>query len=74
MLSAKLRQVGDSIDDMAAGDAAGAATVLLANESNANLKIHECTSMWINQLDELIDILEEGFEDGGLGLGESSLS
>lgn len=55
--------MGDSIDDMTAGHKAGAATVLLANESNADLKEHGHTGMWIERLDELIGILEAGFEE-----------
>ena len=47
---------------MTAGHQAGTATVLLANESNGDLKGHEHTGRWIERLDELIDILEEGFE------------
>lgn len=56
-----LIMVGDSIDDMAAGRAAGAATVLLTNAANAHLKEHDCTDLAITQLDELVDILERGF-------------
>jgi hypothetical protein len=53
--------VGDSIDDMTAGYRAGAATVLLVNEVNAELAEHEHTDLCIKRLDELIDILEGGF-------------
>jgi len=35
--------VGDSMDDMAAGRKAGAATVLLVNEGNRELGNHEFT-------------------------------
>lgn len=55
------RQVGDSIDDMTAGYKARAATVLLANEGNGELKEHVHTERWIERLDELVGILEEGF-------------
>ena len=55
--------VGDSIDDMTAGRLAGAATVLLVNEANAHLVAHPNTDLVINRLDELIEILENGFED-----------
>ena len=48
---------------MTAGHRAGTATVLLANESNADLKEHEHTGRWIGRLDELIEILETGFEE-----------
>lgn len=53
--------VGDSIDDMTAGYRAGAATVLLVNEVNAELAEHEHTDLCIKKLDELIEILESGF-------------
>lgn len=60
--------VGDSIDDMTAGYHAGAATVLLVNEVNAELAEHEHTDLCIGKLDELIEILEEGFV-GQVGRG-----
>ncbi|KAB8079225.1 HAD superfamily hydrolase [Aspergillus leporis] len=53
--------VGDSIDDMTAGHTAGAATVLLLNDHNGHLKEHAHTDIWIERLDELIGILDEGF-------------
>ncbi|KAJ5454521.1 hydrolase [Penicillium daleae] len=53
--------VGDSIDDMTSGHAAGAATVLLLNERNSHLREHAHTDLCINRLDDLIDILEGGF-------------
>lgn len=54
--------VGDSIDDMAAGRRAGAATVLLVNDVNGRLVRHEYTDLVIERLDELVGILENGFE------------
>lgn len=51
----------DSVDDMTAGYRAGAATVLLVNDVNAHLVKHEHTDLCISRLDELIDILENGF-------------
>ncbi|KAI9849807.1 MAG: hypothetical protein M1837_000019 [Sclerophora amabilis] len=57
-----LIMVGDSIDDMTAGYRAGAATVLLVNDVNAHLAQHEHTDLCIRRLDELIQILEEGFQ------------
>ena len=48
---------------MTAGQKAGAATVLLANEANAELKEHEHTGLWIDKLDDLIGVLENGFEE-----------
>ncbi|EEP80313.1 predicted protein [Uncinocarpus reesii 1704] len=56
-----LIMVGDSLDDMTAGHKAGAATVLLVNDHNQALKEHDHTDLWIEQLDELIGILENGF-------------
>ncbi|KAJ5190463.1 hydrolase [Penicillium cinerascens] len=53
--------VGDSIDDMTSGHMAGAATVLLVNERNAHLQEHAHTDLCISRLDELVDILEQGF-------------
>lgn len=57
-----LIMVGDSIDDMTAGRRAGAATVLLVNDVNRHLAEHAHTDLVIKTLDELIDVLEEGFE------------
>jgi phosphoglycolate phosphatase-like HAD superfamily hydrolase len=54
--------VGDSIDDITAGRLAGAATVLLVNEANKHLVDHLNTDLVIKRLDELIDILDNGFE------------
>ena len=52
---------------MAAGHKAGAATVLLANKDNEELKGHEHTGRSIERLDELFGILVEGFEEWGGG-------
>lgn len=57
-----LIMVGDSVDDMAAGRRAGAATVLLMNEANAHLAEHDDTDLVIKRLDDLIGILEGGFK------------
>jgi len=46
---------------MTAGALAGAATVLLVNEVNAHLATHEHTDLCISRLDELAEILENGF-------------
>lgn len=46
---------------MTAGHTAGAATVLLLNERNAHLREHAHTDLCIRRLDDLIDILEQGF-------------
>jgi len=59
---ANLIMVGDSIDDMTAGFHAGAATVLLLNDVNEDLAEHQHTDLVIRRLDELIEILENGFE------------
>lgn len=57
-----LIMVGDSIDDMTAGHRAGAATVLLINDVNKHLVEHQHTDLVVKQLDDLIEILENGFE------------
>lgn len=57
-----LIMVGDSIDDMTAGRKAGAATVLLVNDVNRHLADHAHTDLVIESLDELAEVLEEGFE------------
>jgi len=61
-LGSGLIMVGDSIDDMEAGHRAGAATVLLVNDENEDLAEHEYTDMTIRRLDDLIDVLEKGFQ------------
>jgi phosphoglycolate phosphatase-like HAD superfamily hydrolase len=61
-----LIMVGDSIDDMTAGRMAGAATVLLVNDVNAALATHEHTDLTITRLDDLIKILEQGFQGRGI--------
>ncbi|KAK5314077.1 hypothetical protein LTR93_010607 [Exophiala xenobiotica] len=63
VLGSGLIMVGDSLDDMAAGYRAGAATVLLVNEENEALSKHEYTGLSVRRLDELIDILDRGFEE-----------
>lgn len=45
---------------MTAGFRAGAATVLLVNEGNEELKEHEHTGAWVERLDELVWVLESG--------------
>ena len=64
-----LIMVGDSVDDMTAGYKAGAATVLLVNEVNVHLAEHQHTDFVIRKLDDLVDVLEEGFV-GRIGQGE----
>lgn len=54
--------VGDSIDDMEAGRRAGSATVLLRNDGNKEVAEHEFTDYVIWSLDELVNVLERGFE------------
>lgn len=56
-----LIMVGDSIDDMASGYRAGAATVLLVNEDNKELADHKFTDLSVHRLDELVEILDNGF-------------
>lgn len=50
---------------MAAGHGAESATVLLAREGNEDLREHKQTGLIIERLDDLIGILEEGFEERG---------
>ncbi|RFU29921.1 hypothetical protein B7463_g6431, partial [Scytalidium lignicola] len=69
--ASQLIMVGDSLDDMTAGYRAGAATVLLVNDVNARLANHEHTDLCIYRLDDLIKILEEGFE-GQIDRGEEN--
>ncbi|KAL8694020.1 MAG: hypothetical protein Q9218_001258 [Villophora microphyllina] len=57
-----LIMVGDSIDDVTAGYKAGAATVLLSCEENEALEKHEYTGLAVKRLDDLVGILDEGFE------------
>ncbi|KAF8253497.1 HAD-like protein [Wilcoxina mikolae CBS 423.85] len=59
----RLIMVGDSMDDMAAGRKAGAATVLLVNEGNRELGEHEFTDCIVERLDELVDVLEGGLRE-----------
>lgn len=59
--------VGDSLDDLTAGHRAGAATVLLVNSTNNHLKSHEHCDLAIEKLNELIDILEDGFSSKNEG-------
>lgn len=53
---------------MTAGRLAGAATVLLSSDANLHLNDHENTDIVITKLDELIDILDNGFEGRELDL------
>ncbi len=59
-----LIMVGDSVDDMVAGYKAGAATVLLVNEGNGELRGSEWTGRWVEGLGELAGLLEGGFVEG----------
>lgn len=68
-----LIMVGDSLDDMTAGRKAGAATVLLLNDVNQELAFHEHTDLVIRQLDELVDILEQGFQGRAIGPNSEAL-
>ncbi|KPI44379.1 putative uncharacterized hydrolase [Cyphellophora attinorum] len=61
-LGGGLIMVGDSIDDLVAGRRAGAATVLLVNEENGHLRQREECDLGVGRLDELVDVLEKGFE------------
>lgn len=55
-------KIGDSIDDMTAGRRAGATTILLLNEHNAECRTHPDTDVSIARLDELVEILDNGFD------------
>lgn len=57
---------------MTAGHTAGAATVLLVNERNTHLKEHVHTDICISRLDELIDILENGFVGDNCAVSSST--
>jgi phosphoglycolate phosphatase-like HAD superfamily hydrolase len=61
-LGSGLIMVGDSIDDLKAGHRAGAATVLLVNEENGHLREVEECDLAVGRLDELVGILDGGFE------------
>lgn len=37
----------------------------MVNEGNGELRGHEFTGMWIERLDQLVEVLERGFEEGG---------
>lgn len=63
-LGAGLIMVGDSVDDMACAARANAASVLLLNEDNEHVIERESPDLVIRRLDELIDILEQGFVGG----------
>ena len=54
---------------MSAGHTAGAATVLLSNERNGHLKEHDHTDLCIERLDDLIQVLENGFVGNEVGGG-----
>jgi phosphoglycolate phosphatase-like HAD superfamily hydrolase len=60
-LGAGLIMVGDSIDDMACAARANAASVLLLNEDNEHVIEKQQPDLVIQRLDELIEILEQGF-------------
>lgn len=56
-----LIMVGDSVDDMLAGHRAGAATVLLQSDVNGHLNDTTETDVVIHRLDELVDMINNGF-------------
>ena len=60
-LGAGLIMVGDSADDMACAARANAASVLLLNEDNEHVIEKQPPDLVIRRLDELIEILEQGF-------------
>ena len=60
-LGAGLIMVGDSADDMVCAARANAASVLLLNEDNEHVIEKQPPDLVIWRLDELIEILEQGF-------------
>lgn len=54
--------VGDSIDDMKAGHAAGAATVLLQSDVNKHLNDIAETDAVVHRLDDMVELFEKGFD------------
>lgn len=64
-----LIMVGDSVDDMTAGYRAGAATILLQSDVNTHLNGAKETDFVVNRLDEIIDLVRDGFsiENGDRG-------
>ena len=60
-LGAGLIMVGDSIDDITCAARANAASVLLLNDDNEHVIELEPPDLVIRRLDELIEILEQGF-------------
>lgn len=67
-----LIMVGDSVDDMAAGYRAGAATILLQSDVNTHLNDSQETDIVVKRLDDIIDLVQNGFdiEDGNRGEGQ----
>jgi phosphoglycolate phosphatase-like HAD superfamily hydrolase len=60
--------VGDSVDDMAAGRAAGCVTVLLKSQGKEELEVDGRTDLVVGRLDELVEILQQGlWVDGKQG-------
>ncbi|SMR51917.1 unnamed protein product [Zymoseptoria tritici ST99CH_3D1] len=55
-----MMMVGDSVDDMASGRAAGCVTVLLKSEGKEDLEVDGRTDLVVGRLDELIEILKKG--------------
>ena len=62
-----LMMVGDSMDDMLAGRGAGAATVLLLHGDNAHVAASGAVDLVVRRLDELVGVLETGFEGVAAG-------
>jgi len=55
-----LIMVGDSIDDMKSGKAAGATTVLIKSNVNYHIESIEQTDYVIDRLDDLISMIQNG--------------
>ena len=70
--ASQLIMVGDSMDDMLGGRNAGAATVLLLNDHNGHVATSGMADLVINRLDDLIQVLEDGFVGSVEGVDASA--
>ena len=59
MSPSEVMMVGDHLDDLQCGAAAGAATALLRNPLNDRHAVH--ADIVVDRLDDLINVLESGF-------------
>lgn len=56
-----LIMVGDSIDDMMAGNSAGAATILIRSHANGHITDIDETDYVVDSLLDIITLIEDGF-------------